>query len=720
MHHWTVVAAVALTCAGAAAQEQFAPVPPDASIKEIATLSAHVTPSPRQLRWQEVDLSAFVHFGMNTFTDREWGEGTEDPALFNPSDFDATQWVEACKSAGIGTLILTAKHHDGFCLWPSAYTSHSVKSSPWRGGQGDVVREVADACREGGIRLGIYLSPWDRHEPSYGDSPVYNEYFRNQLRELLTQYGPVAEVWFDGACGEGPNGKRQEYDFPSYYKIIRELQPDAVISVCGPDVRWCGNEAGVSRKTEWSVVPVSGSPETGISCDAQAADLGGRSKLAGATLLAWYPSQVNTSIRPGWFYHASEDNRVKPLSHLLDVYDGAVGGNSQFLLNIPPDPRGRFHENDVARLRELGEAIRATYGSDLAAGAVASASASAEGHAASGAVDSDPATYWTVPEGRTTGSIELDLGGPRTFDRLVLEEAIAEGQRVEMFAVDTGDANGQWNEVSSGTTIGHRRIVRLPLLTADRLRIRILSARDCPTLSRIGLFRAPTLVGPPEITRDRKGFVRIQAHEGLTVQYSVEAPGFPSEARTYAEPFELPDGGVVTATAVLPAQSDTPLMAGGSLTTVAEFALAKTGWTIVSVDSEENPERAACAIDGDPSTYWHTGWRAGEPAPPHRLVFDMGEERDLGGFTYLPRQDGQVNGTVAHYQLLTSLDGATWGDPVAQGEFGNIANNPVEQRVRFAQPVRARYVQFVALDEINGRPWASAAEIGLLPAPAAQ
>ncbi|OGD10521.1 MAG: hypothetical protein A2Y86_08705, partial [Candidatus Aminicenantes bacterium RBG_13_62_12] len=239
-----------------ARESNFVLIPSGEPVEKVVYTAAHIIPSPNQLAWQEMEFIAFAHFGMNTFTDREWGEGTESPSLFNPTDFDARQWARVLKEAGLKMLIVTAKHHDGFCLWPSQGTEHSVKSSPWRQGKGDVVREVAEACREAGLKFGIYLSPWDRHEPTYGDSPAYNEHFRSQLRELLTNYGEVGEVWFDGACGEGPNGKRQEYDWPSYYRVVRECQPKAVIFGMGPDLRWVGTETGYGRETEWSVVPM--------------------------------------------------------------------------------------------------------------------------------------------------------------------------------------------------------------------------------------------------------------------------------------------------------------------------------------------------------------------------------------------------------------------------------------------------------------------------------
>lgn len=456
---------------------------PGDTVAGLVVKAASVAPSERQLRWQALEFQAFVHFGMNTFTDREWGQGTEDPKLFNPTDFSADQWVEAVKAAGIRGLIVTAKHHDGFCLWPSRFTEHSVKSSPWKEGKGDVVGEVAAACKKGGLAFGVYLSPWDRHEPSYGDSPRYNEHFKNQLRELLTNYGEISEVWFDGACGEGPNGKRQVYDWPGYFALIRELQPNAVISIMGPDARWIGNEAGVTRESEWSVIPVVGyddSPDEknpgGIArLDAQAKDLGSFGRIAEAARLGgrllWYPGQVDVSIRPGWFYHAAEDDKVKTLDHLLDIYYTSVGGNAQLLLNIPPDQRGRIPENDARRLKELGDRLRATFGVNLAAG-------------------SSPETVseWRGP------SWSYDLGGAKTFNVAMMKEDLRQGQRIESFALDVWDGKA-WKEISAGTTVGWKKLLRFPAVTAEKVRVRIIRARgELPPFAApdaFGLFLDP-------------------------------------------------------------------------------------------------------------------------------------------------------------------------------------------------------------------------------------
>jgi len=400
-------------------------------------------PTPEQAAWQDWEFIGFAHFGMNTFTDREWGEGNEDPGLFNPTALDARQWVRALKAAGIKLLILTAKHHDGFCLWPSKYTGHSVKNSPWRGGRGDVVREVADACREGGMKFGVYLSPWDRHEPTYG-SPAYNEFFRNQLRELLTDYGPMAEVWFDGACGEGPSGRKQEYDWGSYYQLVRELQPHALIAICGPDIRWVGNESGVARENESSVQPAGGEgqPER------------------------WHPAECDVSIRPGWFYHPAEDDKVKTLDQLLDIYYKSVGRNAVLLLNVPPDRRGLIHENDAKRLAELGAEIERRFGRSVA-----------------------------ETEGRGD-VLELALEGPVVIDHAVVMEDIREGERVREYVVEgvpagrvEGVTDGGWRELCKSGIIGHKRIAQFEPAVVSRVRLRCLGYVAEPRIRKLAVYR---------------------------------------------------------------------------------------------------------------------------------------------------------------------------------------------------------------------------------------
>jgi alpha-L-fucosidase len=481
-----------------AQESNFVLIAPGEPVEKIVQTAAHIVPSPNQFAWQEMEFIAFAHFGMNTFTDREWGEGTESPSLFNPGSFDARQWVRILKDAGMRMLIITAKHHDGFCLWPSRCTEHSIMNSPWRGGKGDVVKEVAEACREAGLKFGIYLSPWDRHEPTYGDSPAYNEHFRNQLRELLTDYGEIGEVWFDGACGEGPNGKRQEYDWPSYYRVVRECQPRAVIFGMGPDLRWVGTETGHGRETEWSVVPMlikkgpsyphASLDDLFIPGDMTAEDLGSREKIAEARALAWYPAETDVSIRPGWFYHAGQDREVKTPEKLVDIYFNSVGRNGVLLLNVPPDKRGQIHENDIKNLMGMRHTLDRTFQINLAFTARVKASSEKSSYPARYMLDKDNGTYWTTPENIESAVLEFALPEKQTFDVVMLQENIRVGQRIEEFTLEAWDGIA-WRPLARGTTVGYKRLLRFPEATTDRVRLTILRSRTSPTLASFGLFK---------------------------------------------------------------------------------------------------------------------------------------------------------------------------------------------------------------------------------------
>lgn len=463
----------------------------DAQSKAFVYRAATVTPSPQQLAWQRLEFIGFIHYTVNAFTDREWGDGTESPAIFNPTQLDVRQWVKVCKDAGMKMIILTAKHHDGFCLWPSKCTEHSIKNSPYKNGQGDIVGELAAACREAGLKLGLYLSPWDRHEPTYGDNERYNAFYKSQLGELLSNYGPISEVWLDGA--KGPNAKNMEYDFAGYYAIVHELQPTAVI-FNGPDIRWVGNERGFAREAEWSVLPRSRNWRF-AQPNEEAADIGSLDKLAGADTLVWYPAETDVSIRPGWFYHAREDDKVKSVEQLLDIYFNSVGRNSVLLLNLPPDRRGLIHENDVHRLQEFRKVLDAIFAKDLASGATAKADRIKDNnpaYAADKIVDSDANTYWTTDDWTTAATIEFTLAGSKTFNVVELGEHIKVGQRVGAFVLEVPDGSG-WKEFAKGTTIGYKRLLRFDPVTADRIRLRILDSRLCPTLARFSLYyAAPT------------------------------------------------------------------------------------------------------------------------------------------------------------------------------------------------------------------------------------
>ena len=460
--------------------EKHVAFPADATAAEKIEMASRLVPTPQQLEWQRMELTAFLHFGVNTFTGREWGDGTEDPAIFNPTSLDCEQWVRTLKESGFKMAIITAKHHDGFCLWPTKTTRHSVASSFWKGGKGDVVRELRDACKKYGIKFGVYLSPWDRNASCYGDSPAYNQFFIEQLTELLTNYGEVHEVWFDGANGEGPNGKKQIYDWDAILKTIRRLQPKAVTAIMGDDVRWVGNEKGIGRETEWSataltpgIYPRSGEQNKELGIYGKAKDLGGRDIVARATELFWYPSEVDVSIRPGWFYHADQDKQVKSLNHLTDIYFKSVGYNSVLLLNIPPDLRGLINENDVQRLKEFSSYLKKTFARNYVL------KGNEAWHGTSGTVR------------------QYDIQKEALVNAFMIQEDISKGQRVESFLVEAYK-DGSWIHMAEGTTIGYKRLVRFSDTRPERIRVTIRSARGVANVAAVGLFYAEPLADKNE------------------------------------------------------------------------------------------------------------------------------------------------------------------------------------------------------------------------------
>ena len=446
-------------------------------------------PTAAQRRWQREELSAFVHFGVNTFTDREWGDGTEDPRIFRPDGFDAELMVRQAKVAGFRSLVITAKHHDGFCLWPSALTRHSVASSPWREGRGDVVGDLARACRAQGVGFGVYLSPWDRHERAYGDSPRYMDFYIAQLEELLTRYGRLVEVWFDGANGEGPNGRRQVYDWARIHATVRRLQPDAVMfSDAGPDVRWIGNERGVAGETCWSTIDPAIVPYAGFDAP-WVGDVLQQGHRDGSV---WRPGETDVSIRPGWFYHATQDVQVRSASNLMQLYLTSVGRNSKLLLNVPPAPDGRWHTSDVRALEAFAARRHDALTRDFAAGARAVASSQRPGHLAARVVDGDAASWWGAAPGASMATVELTLPRAATANLVRLAEPIAEGQVIERFSVEALDAGGDaWWQVASGTTIGYARLARFGARPVQRLRVRLWSSLGAVRLSQVSLYHDP-------------------------------------------------------------------------------------------------------------------------------------------------------------------------------------------------------------------------------------
>lgn len=454
-----------------------------------------VIPSPQQIAYQQMEFIGFIHFSINTFTGKEWGLGDESPELFNPGKLNVDQWCSIAREAGMKQLILTVKHHDGFCLWPSAYTEHSVKNSPWRNGQGDLVREFTDACRKYGLKAGLYLSPWDRNHKDYG-KPGYISYYRQQLRELLTNYGKISEIWFDGANGGyGYYGGAYEtrhidretyYDWDNTFKLVYSLQPDIIIfSDAGPGCRWIGNENGLAGETNWSTIKgdsltIGASSQEYLNSGDPEGDV-------------WIVGECDVSIRPGWFYHQQHDDQVKTLNELKQIYYGSVGRNAVLLLNIPPNKQGLIHETDSARLIQFGAFIRNTFEHNLAGDASASSdNIHAPKHHPNTMLDQNMNTFWAGKEGLTSSSAVFGLPEERSFDLILLGENISFGQRVERFNVEAY-INGKWSVVASGTTIGYKRILFTGTVKTSRLRLNILKAKADPLISTFGIYTEANL-----------------------------------------------------------------------------------------------------------------------------------------------------------------------------------------------------------------------------------
>ncbi len=449
-------------------------------------------PSEAQLAWHRMEMNAFVHFTTNTFTDKEWGYGDESPKVFSPTDFDASQWVNTLKETGFKGLILTCKHHDGFCLWPSQYTEHSVKNSLWKDGRGDVVHEVAEACKKAGLKFGIYLSPWDRNHKDYG-SPAYVEYYRNQLKELFTLYPDVFEMWFDGANGgDGFYGGKREtrkidgrtyYHWPTTLDLVRKMDPAVIFfSDAGPGVRWVGNERGEAGETNWCTL----SPDTLYAGKPGIENLLNQGKEKGTQ---WIPAECDVSIRPGWFYHVKEDSLVKTPEQLFEIYLKSVGRGSLLLLNVPPDRRGLFHESDVKSLQGFRQRLDEEFKINLALHSPVKAvfRGTDERYSPGNLTDGDPETYWALDDDSTSGSFEVELSKITPVKYIVMQEYIQLGQRIKSFSVEVWK-NHQWQRVAQATTIGYKRILKIDNIATTRIRITILASKACPVISNVEVY----------------------------------------------------------------------------------------------------------------------------------------------------------------------------------------------------------------------------------------
>lgn len=657
------------------------------------------TPSARQYDWQRLETYGFMHYTMNAFTDREWGYGDEPVGLFNPTDFSADQIVMTAKGGGLKGIILTAKHHDGFCLWPSRYTEHSVKFSPYKNGKGDIVGEMAEACRKHGLKFGVYLSPWDRNHAEYG-RPAYVEYYHNQLEELTTQYGPLFEVWFDGANGgDGYYGgarERRKIDALTYYgwdtvrAIVRKNQPHAVMFADEHmDVRWVGNEHGQAGDPCWPTVDET--PYTMAK---------GNAGVRGGKI--WNPAETNTSIRPGWFWHADESPRTP--ANLTRVYFESVGRGTTLLLNLAPDRRGRVPDADVASLSGWKAILDKTFARNLATGAKVTASSTyGEGFGPAQALKAN--SFWAARTSDKAGAwIRFDLPKAQTFDVIRTAEDIRKGVRVDDFAIDILE-NGRWRTLQTHTYIGYKRLTRLSApVTTRAVRIRILKAAASPVLGDFGLFLMPPVLEEPSIGRDRTGQVKLSAAEkDVQLFYTVDGSAPTTASTLFTAPFPLPEGGHVQAVAFSPARKVL------SAVSTAKFDVAPVGWRVVSASSDT------------PDALLEGKGFVGRKGQPAELVLDLGKVYDLKGFTLTPGvQDIYLDvntvaqmGAPAGYIASVSADGQTF-TPVAEGEFSNIANSRSEQRIRFDAPHKGRYLKLGLPRAVQDKPTVAFSSVGVI------
>jgi alpha-L-fucosidase len=654
-------------------------------------------PTERQLVWHELEYYAFVHFNMNTFTNMEWGFGNESPELFNPTELDCRQWARVCKEAGMKGIIITAKHHDGFCLWPSAYTEHSVKNSPWKNGKGDVVRELADACKEYGLKFGVYLSPWDRNHADYG-KPEYLDYFRNQLSELLTNYGEVFEVWFDGANGGngwygGANETRKidnktYYDWENTYKIVRELQPNAcMFSDAGPDIRWVGNEEGWARETNWCLLNKD-SVAPGVVSNLEWLRAGQENGTH------WLPAEVDVSIRPGWYYHTSEDQKVKTLPKLLDIYYNSVGRNASLLINFPVDTRGLIHEKDAEQILKLAETIKSDFAVNLVEGKKVTSTntrGNSKKYQAENVADNIPDDYWATDDSVIVSSITVDFVEPTEFNRFLVQEDIRLGQRVKEFTLEALVEN-EWKQIAAQTTIGRKRILRFPNVIASQIRLNIIDSKAGPVISNIGVYKAPKVIVDPVIQRNKIGEVSIQGFDtGLDIYYTIDGNNPTVQSLLYTEPFLLNKKATVKAIVVDPGSK------AGSPVSEAQFDISKENWKLVG--AFESVEQSGFIFDGNSESAWSINSDS-----PLDFVIDLAENVNISGFSYLPDQGRWNPGIINRYEFYVSKDGKNWGNPVSEGDFANIKNNPILQKKEF-NVVQGRFVKFRALSpaEEKGR-----------------
>ncbi|GAA3781795.1 alpha-L-fucosidase [Flavobacterium ginsengiterrae] len=659
-------------------------------------------PSENQMRWQEMEYYAFVHLSVNTYTDMSWGKGDEDPKIFNPVDLDCRQWARIAKEAGMKGIIITAKHHSGFCLWPSKYTEYSVKNSPWKNGKGDIMREMSDACKEYGLKLGVYLSPWDRNHADYG-KPEYITYFRNQLTELLTNYGEVFEVWFDGANGgDGYYGGANEirkidrktyYDWENTYALVRKLQPKIVIwndNGDRADLRWVGTEAGYVGETNWSLLNAKGAVTEDML----------RHGLENGD--AWVPGEVNTSIRPEWFYHLREDSKVKTVNELMETYYNSIGRNGTLLLNFPIMPNGLIHKYDEKAVLDFAQAQKEAFAKNLAKNVKVEVSSFKGKFDGKNIVDADKETFWTTEDNVKQGSITLHFNEPVSFNRFLVQEYIKLGQRVKSFTVEAF-VNGEWKQLANQTTIGYKRILCFPTVKSDKIRFSVTDAKGSPVISNIEVYNAPQILTAPKIIREKSGDIAIiPADAESEIFYTIDGKTPTSKSIQYKTKIST-NNKKVTVKAIAYSNAT-----GKSSPVIEEiFDIGRQKWTILNTNDKD----AAKVLDGNPETVWHQNKDQSQKLPID-LIIDLGQVENLTGFRYLPDQDLRSHGIITNYKFYTSTDNKNW-KLVSEGEFSNINNNPLWQSKTFKLE-KARYIKLQALKNTKEDNIAGYAEIDVI------
>ena len=661
-----------------------------------APLAYGPTPTLNQQRWHEMEYYGLVCYGLNTYTGQEWGYGDKDPGLFNPKNLDTDQWARVAKASGMSGLVLVAKHHDGFCLWPSKTTDYTVAATPWKDGKGDVLGDLAKSCKKYGLKLGVYISPWDRNHAEYG-KPAYVKAYHEQWRETLKYSDDIFETWFDGANGgTGYYGGAREsrkiqkgyYNFPAIFKLIKEKQPKSVLfgyveDVTTDVIRWGGTEQGTGSATNWCRY------DDVTSTDWNVARTGVKDGKY------WMPVEGNTTILypKKWYYNESSNPRT--LTNFVDLYYSTIGQNATFILGLSIGPDGTIPDRDVKSMLAQKKQLDREFAVNLASDAKITASNFRGNDSFYGpdkVNDKTTQTYWSTKDGVKKAMLTIDFNKEVSFNRLLLQEYIALGQRIHKFTLEV-EQNGNWRQVSAGTTIGYKRIIRFETAKGSKARVTFETDAPALTISNLEIYNAPAILSEPKITQDKNGMVSITNALQNSIYYSINE----GEYQKYSKPFIFKKGGKIDAYALDPITKDKTDVATERLT------LSKGLWKITGCSfPNEGTGSVERLIDGDNTTMWHTHGAKGKKPAPHWVTVDLGESTDISGFTCMPRHDGTAVGLVDQYEFYISNDGKSWGKPVVQGEFSNIRNNPNNQVILLKKPTKTRYVKFVAKRAVEG------------------